>query len=307
MKQIAILWLSLVIMAGCEQKPASGKEQVYIVATTGMVGDAVQAIVGDNAKVEALMGPGVDPHLYKATQGDLQALRKADIIVYNGLHLEGKMQEIFIELAKTKKVICMADGLTPAELIETGTANSYAQYDPHIWFDVQLWSKAVAFLCDELASALGESTYRETGQQYADTLQLLHEEVERALLVIPDDQRVLITSHDAFEYFGRAYRFEVLGLQGISTAAEFGLKDITDMVNLVIERNIKAVFVESSVSQKSIEAVVEGCQTKGHALQLGGTLFSDAMGAEDTPEGRYPGMVRHNVRTIVQAINGKQP
>lgn len=307
MKQLAILVLGLAIMTGCGQKPASGEEQIYIVATTGMVGDAVQAIVGNDAKVEALMGPGVDPHLYKATQGDLQALRKADIIVYNGLHLEGKMQEIFNELAKTKKVICMADGLSPQELIEAGTANSYAQYDPHIWFDVQLWSKAVAFLCDELSGALGDASCREAGQRYLDTLHQLHEEVERELSVIPDDRRVLITSHDAFEYFGRAYRFEVLGLQGISTAAEFGLKDITDMVNQVIERNIRAVFVESSVSQKSIEAVVEGCQAKGHSLQLGGTLFSDAMGAEDSPEGSYPGMVRHNIRTIVHAINGNQP
>ncbi len=297
-----LLLLPLMVwVASCQ--PAGDKDdRPLIVVTTGMIADATRAIVGEHARVEALMGPGVDPHLYKATQGDLALLRSADIIVCNGLHLEGKMQEVFDQLAKSTTVFNLSDGLDTSQFIVTSLRNDLPTYDPHIWFDVALWSKAIDQLCPQLCKAIGLDSCTESGLAYTERLHSLNQWVSDTLATIPDRNRVLITSHDAFEYFGRAYQFEVIGLQGISTAAEFGLKDITDMVNLISDRRIPAVFIESSVSEKSIRSVMQGCKSKGHDVALGGTLFSDAMGAEGTAEGTYPGMVRHNVMLLLHAL-----
>ena len=308
MFQLRLLTLAVLTLMvySCNNSKTQDSEKVKIVVTTGMIADAVESIVGELADVEALMGPGVDPHLYKATQGDLQALRKADIVVYNGLHLEGKMQEIFEELGKTKLVLNMSAGVSESRLIQSSNSGGNIQYDPHIWFDVALWKDAVEALCLPLMDALDKEGCTSSGLAYIKKLDSLQIEVQHTLLQIPKEDRVLITSHDAFEYFGKAYDFDVIGLQGISTAAEFGLKDITDMVKLIIDRNIKAVFVESSVSEKSIQAVVEGCNAKGHHVVMGGTLYSDAMGEPNTEEGTYPGMVLHNVVTIHKALNNQQ-
>ena len=298
---VICLFISIVILScDTQDQPEEGKLQV--VCTTGMIGDAASAILGDHAEVHILMGPGVDPHLYKATQGDIQALTRADVIIYNGLHLEGKMGDILEKLRASKQVYAMGDGLNPSDLINS---TSYAgAFDPHIWFDVSLWERAVVALAHSLAADYPEFSpdIEQHSERYADTLKVLHDFVLKEMQAIPKEQRVLITAHDAFKYFGRAYDIEVRGLQGISTASEYGLRDISDLVRYVSENNIRSIFVESSVPKRSVEAVIEGASKRGHSLQLGGELFSDAMGSEGSPEGSYTGMVQYNVRTIVNAL-----
>lgn len=296
--------LAALIVLGCSGKrePVVGNGKLKIVTTTGMIRDAVEHVVGDKAEVIALMGPGVDPHLYKATQGDLEKLTSADIIFYNGLHLEGKMGEVFEKLARLKPVIAVAKNIPESRLRTIPGFNN--THDPHIWFDVSLWEEAVkaveAFMVEhDSASA---KLYQQNSAAYLHEMDSLHNSVKLQLQQIPAAQRVLITAHDAFGYFGDAYGIEVRGLQGISTVSEFGLKDVTDLVNFIISRKIKAIFVETSVSQKSINAVVEGCNQKGWNVKIGGSLYSDAMGATGTPEGNYLGMVSANVNTIVTAL-----
>ncbi|MBC8045868.1 MAG: zinc ABC transporter substrate-binding protein [Fimbriimonadaceae bacterium] len=305
MKIILGLCMGIFLITSCAtKKEKTETEKLYIVTTTGMIGDAVENIVGDKATVVSLMGPGVDPHLYKATQGDLTELRRADIIIYNGLHLEGKMQEIFDELAKEKKVFAVADGIDHSKYRDVTIVSGTATHDPHLWFDVLLWSEGINYIGGKIAEVdlKNTETYKNNTHAYTEKLKLLDAEVKEKLNTIPAENRILITSHDAFGYFGRAYGIKVIGLQGISTAAEFGLKDITDMVDLIIQDKIKAVFVESSVSEKSIQAVAEGCKENGHAIKIGGTLYSDAMGNKNTADGNYIGMVTHNVNVIVDAL-----
>lgn len=297
------LLLITALYTGClgpSVSSAGGKKR--IVATTGMVADAVQHLVGDLAEVEALMGPGVDPHLYKAAQGDMKKLSGADIIVYNGLHLEGKMVEVLEKISHTRPVFSMGEGISAVRLLPAADAGSF--YDPHIWFDVVLWADAVQELAGRFMEVFPADTalIRQNARIYRDSLLQLDRFVREEIAGIPASGRVLITSHDAFRYFGRAYHIEVKGLQGISTVSEYGLQDVSAMVNYIVQRRIKAVFVESSVSEKSLQAVIEGCKAKGHPVRIGGTLFSDAMGLAGTPEGSYTGMVRHNVNAIVNAL-----
>lgn len=300
-RQVAALGVALYFLVGC-QPPQQENSRLYVVATTGMLADAARQIAGDQATVVGLMGPGVDPHLYKATQGDLTELRKADLIIYNGLHLEGKMGEVLGKLGREKAVFAAGETLPRSAL--RNAADGSDAYDPHIWFDVSLWRQAVAAITEELAATdtLHREVYQQRGQDYLSQLDSLHRWVGETLAQIPDSSRVLITAHDAFEYFGAAYQIEVQGLQGISTVAEYGLKDVKELVDLIVERNIKAVFVESSVPVKSLEAVVAGCRQKGHEVRIGGTLYSDAMGEAGSDAGTYLGMVRHNVETIVAGL-----
>jgi manganese/zinc/iron transport system substrate-binding protein len=304
MKKIIPIVLLLLLISCSESKPSEKQQshKLFIVTTTGMIGDAVKNIVGDQADVISLMGPGVDPHLYKATQGDLERLQKADVIVYNGVHLEGKMSEILEKLASKKIVIAMGDGISKSRL---RLLDEKAQvYDPHIWFDVALWKDAVAAMSKTLSLKVPSlaSEIQKNTPLYLAALDSLNIEVKTNMALIPKAQRVLITAHDAFGYFGLAYDTEVRGLQGISTVSDFGLNDVTQLVNLIVDRKIKSVFVETSVSDQSIRAVLDGCRQKGHNIEIGGTLFSDAMGAANTPEGTYIGMVRKNVTTIVAAL-----
>lgn len=301
MKKWAILWIALLLLVGCEAKE-SEKDVIYVVTTTGQIADLVEHVGGEHVRVEALMGPGVDPHLYKATQGDIQKLSQADIIFYNGLHLEGKLEEIFSNMSKTKKVVAVSEGIPKEKLIDVGGA-----HDPHIWFDLDLWSYAVRTVRDKLGELdpKHKQRYEEQAAAYESELMQLKEEAEKEMSTIPKRQRVLITAHDAFHYFGRAYDIEVLGLQGLSTDAEYGLKDIQELVHFIVERNIQAVFVESSVSKKAIEAVVEGAKQRGHHVSIGGELFSDALGKKGTEEGTFIGMYRHNVKTIARALKGE--
>ncbi|WP_232064739.1 metal ABC transporter solute-binding protein, Zn/Mn family [Rhodocytophaga rosea] len=267
-----------------------------------MIADGVKNIVKDSANVSALMGPGVDPHLYKATYGDVNKLTESDIIFYNGLHLEGKLQEIFKKLAKAKTVLPVSQDIDHSSL--TKIPGSTESYDPHIWFDVQKWQQCIAFASKILQQkdSGNAAYYAENTMKYLIELDSLHQYAKRRISEIPPSQRVLITAHDAFGYFGKAYEIEVKGLQGISTLSEFGLKDVSELVQLIVNRKIKAVFVESSVPQKSIEAVVEGCKARGHQVKIGGNLYSDAMGNPGTPEGTYIGMVKANIETIVAAL-----
>jgi manganese/zinc/iron transport system substrate-binding protein len=293
----------LVVSCGSgEKKTKAGNKVLNVVVTTGMLADAVTHIGGENFNVIALMGPGVDPHLYKASEGDVEKLANADMIVYNGLHLEGKMGDILEKMSNTKPVIAAGE-LLPEDKLLTLPGSS-GQHDPHIWFDLSLWAEMIEALGRKIARTdlLLHDDYIATAGSYADSVRALHWQIVEKIASIPKEQRVLITAHDAFSYFGRAYDMEVRGLQGISTVSEYGLKDVTDLVDFIVARGVKAIFVETSVPEKSIKAVQAGVEAKGHVVAIGGTLFSDAMGEKGKPEGTYLGMVRYNVDTIVSAL-----
>ncbi len=304
------LLLFSVIFCACNNAAKTEKEEkgpLKVVTTTGMIKDIVQVLGGDRLELESLMGPGVDPHLYKATQGDLVKLTKADLILYNGLHLEGKLVEIFEKLAKQgRAVYAVTADIDKSKLLASEDVENKDAYpsDPHIWFDVSLWMEAVEAVRKALIKhdPEGLETYNKNAGAYQARLGDLHKELKVMIGSIPEQQRVLVTSHDAFRYFGRAYGLEVRGLQGISTVSEFGLKDVADLVGFISKRRLRSVFVETSVSDKSLRAVVEGCKAKNHQVAIGGTLYSDAMGAEGTPEGTYIGMVQHNANTVVEGL-----
>ncbi len=299
---LVLMLTGMLVFTGCKPAEKSSTTKLKIVTTTGMIKDAVENITGNHAEVIALMGPGVDPHLYKATQGDLNKLTEADIIFYNGLHLEGKLGEVLDKLSRTKPVVALASFL-PDSLFRK-VEGFQGTYDPHIWFDVSLWKQAVEGIGIYMQNydSLNASDYTRSTHLYAEKLDSLHNAVKIKIQEIPNEQRVLITAHDAFGYFGDAYGIEVRGLQGISTVSEFGLRDVTNLVDFIISRKIKAIFVETSVSEKSIQAVIEGCRQKNSEVKIGGSLYSDAMGTEGTPEGTYIGMVNANVRKITEAL-----
>jgi manganese/zinc/iron transport system substrate-binding protein len=277
-------------------------ELPHIAATTSMIGDLLKEIGGETFELDVLMGAGVDPHLYRATQGDLKKLTRARAIFYNGLHLEGKMTQVLEKLSRRKPSIAVAEAI-PKDFLRL-TDGSSGQPDPHVWFDVSLWEMVAEQVENSLVELFPHqsSVYRKNGASYKQKLQILHSQVREEIQKIPVRQRILVTAHDAFGYFGDAYDIEVIGLQGISTATEFGLYDLKRITDLVIKRKVKAVFVESSVPARFVEALQKGVLARGHRLELGGTLYSDAMGEAGTPEGTYTGMVKHNVATIVRAL-----
>lgn len=307
------LWLSVVLIAailltGCakvtagEARPDVRGRKIRAVATIGMISDIVEQVGGERIEVSGLMGPGIDPHLYKASEGDVQRLQEADIIFYNGLHLEAKMADVFARMEGRKLTVAVTDGIDRAELLSPPEFEG--AYDPHVWFDVELWMKAVEQVRDALIDLDPESTelYRANADQYLAELRELDAYVHAQAQRLPQEQRVLITAHDAFNYFGRAYGFEVRGLQGISTATEAGTADVQDLATFITERRIAALFVESSVPPHAIEAVQQAVRARGFEVEIGGELFADAMGDAGTPEGTYIGMVRHNIDTIVGAL-----
>ncbi len=281
---------------------SSAERGVHIVTTTGMLKDLVENLSPKEFKVSALMGPGVDPHYYKASQGDLVQLQEASLIIYNGLHLEGKMGEVLKHLAKRKHVWEAGSVLTKEEIRQTGEFVS--GIDPHFWFDVNIWKH----VCKGMSLRLQEEFPRYTEdivtneKEYLERLNILDLTIKEELSKLPKENRVLFTAHDAFGYFGRAYDVEVMALQGLSTTTEFGLKDVQNTVETIIDKEIKAIFVESSVSPKAIQAVVEQCGKQNYKVVIGGELFSDAMGDFGTPEGTYIGMLEHNLYTFVNAI-----
>jgi manganese/zinc/iron transport system substrate-binding protein len=273
-----------------------------VVATTGMIGDTAARVAGEHAETVALMGPGVDPHLFKASEGDVRKLSGADLILYNGLHLEGKMGDILVKLARQRPVVAVSETIPDGQLREP--PEFLGQYDPHVWFDVSLWLQTLGPIADALTELDPdhEADFRRNAEALRVELAELDLWVEGRIAEIPRERRILVTAHDAFGYFGRRYDIEVVGIQGISTLAEAGLQDMERVVDLVVARGVKAIFVESSVSRRAVEAVQAAVEQRDVDVAIGGQLFSDAMGPAGTPEGTYPGMVRYNVNTIVEAL-----
>ena len=305
---ISLCFTVLLAGLGCdpkEQLDASDAGKYRVVTTIGMITDIVKIVGGDRVEVIGLMGPGVDPHLYKPSAGDVQKLNSASLIFYNGLHLESKMGDVLAKMSGDTKTVAVTGDVDQSLLLKPPEFEG--QYDPHLWFDVTLWMKAVGKVRDALSEFDPDNTlmYWSNAQRYFAKLSELHEYIQNQSERVPAEQRVLVTAHDAFNYFGKAYGFEVRGLQGISTATEAGIADVQELATFIAERRVPAIFVESSVSSRSLEAVKAAVKSKGFDVQIGGELFSDAMGNEGTPEGTYIGMVRHNIDTIVTALTRK--
>lgn len=298
-----LLFSSLLLLIGsCTTSEDNSSGKLKVVATTGMLYDAVLNIGGDMVEAEVIMGPGVDPHLYKATQGDLAKLNRANVVIFNGILLEGKMTEVLGKLGRQKPVFAVAESIPDSLLLPF--AGYKDAFDPHVWFDVTRWSFVVKEISTSLSAVdtANSDFYQANLKSYLSRLDSLNAFVKSRVEEIPVERRILITAHDAFGYFGEAYQIRVEGLQGISTVADFGLKDIANIIDIIIDHNIKAIFVETSVSEKSINAVVTGCKEKGHLVEIGGYLYSDAMGDFGTTEGTYIGMFEKNVNTIVDAL-----
>jgi manganese/zinc/iron transport system substrate-binding protein len=289
-------------------RPQPAKDRPTIVTTVGMVTDITRQVVGDRAEVKGLMGEGVDPHLYKPTRTDIQKLMNADVVLYNGLLLEGKMTDTLIRAATAgKKVHAVTELLDEKFLLEPEDFQGHQ--DPHVWMDPKAWARAVEVVRDKMSEfdPSGRETYSANAAAYLKQLEDLDAYATRVLQSVPERQRVLVTAHDAFNYFGRRYGFEVVGIQGISTESEAGLKDIERIVTLLVDRKIGAVFVESTVSDRNIKALLAGAKARGHEVKIGGQLFSDAMGAPGSYEGTYIGMIDHNVTVIAKALGGEAP
>jgi manganese/zinc/iron transport system substrate-binding protein len=299
-----VLFVLSVPMASCGGPPTPEGDEVRVVATIGMIADVTARVGGERVVVTGLMGPGVDPHLYKASAGDVRTLASADLILFNGLHLEAAMAEVLREMDGRIRTRAVTDGIPRDRLL---TPTEFAgQYDPHVWFDVELWMLAVEAVAESLVEVdpEGEAVYRQNLRGLLEELEELDAWVHGRVEEIPVDLRVLVTAHDAFNYFGRAYGFEVQGLQGLSTVAEAGTGDVQRVTALIAERGIPAIFVESSIPRRNVEAVQAAVRARGGRVEIGGMLFSDAMGDAGTEEGTYPGMVRHNVNTIVDGLLG---
>lgn len=306
--KIILMMLILLLVAGCgggEPAAEAASDGLHIVTTTSMITDITKIVGGDQVDVTGLMGAGIDPHLYVASEGDMELLQNADVIFYNGLFLEAQMAEILEQIGERKTVVPVSKDIDPRRLLPW--ANYADEFDPHIWFDVTFWMKAVETVRDTLAEvdAANAATYQANAAAYLEELTQLDAYVKEQAARVPADQRIVITAHDAFHYFGRAYGFEVRGLQGISTASEAGTADVQALADFIAEKEIKAIFVESSVPVRNIEALQAAVQARGFTVGIGGQLFSDAMGDPGTPEGTYVGMVRHNIDTIVGALLGE--
>ncbi len=272
-----------------------------------MVADIVRNVGGNQLQVSQVMGAGVDPHLYKATRDDVQKIMKADLVFYSGLMLEGKMSDTLIKVARSKPVVAVTESIDEATLLEPESLQGH--YDPHVWMDVSAWTKCVHVVASTLSTFDPENTdsYETNAEAYTNELGKLHEYGVRAIASIPEGKRLLVTSHDAFNYLGRAYGLEVQGVQGISTESEAGLQRVNELVEMLVARKVEAVFIESSVPRKNIDALIEGARSKGHEIRVGGELFSDAMGEAGTYEGTYIGMLDHNITTITRALGGETP
>lgn len=304
------LILAALALAGCSPGDAASRQDladrpIRAVATTGMIADAVAAVGGVRVQVSGLMGPGIDPHLYRASEGDVRRLAEADVIFYNGLHLEASMAQVLEQMQGRILTVAVAEAVPEAERL--APPEFAGAYDPHVWFDVRLWSLAVERIRDRLAELdpIHAQVYQANAAAYLAELEALDVHVHEQAARVPSAQRVLITAHDAFNYFGRAYGFEVRGLQGISTATEASTADVQALAAFIVERRIPALFVESSVPPRTIEAVQAAARARGFEVRIGGQLFSDALGSPETPAATYPGMVRHNIDTIVAALLGE--
>ncbi len=294
-------------MAAFAATPALAAQPLNIVTTTGMIADMVRAVGGDVVNVTALMGPGVDPHAYRQTRSDIVAMTRADAVLWHGLYLEAQMEAFLADLGRKRPVHAIADTLDPARLL---SHEDYAgRYDPHVWMDPDLWVQclpAVVATLSDLRPAARDQ-FKANAAAFTAEAAALSDYARTSLLSVAPERRVLLTAHDAFGYFGSAYGFDVLGIQGISTESEAGLNRISTLVDTLVDRDLPAVFVETSVSDRNIRALVEGAGARGHEVQIGGALFSDAMGPDGTYEGTWFGMIDHNVTTIARALGGDVP
>jgi len=286
---------------------AMGAERLKVVATTGMIADAVRVVGGEFVTVTGLMGPGVDPHGYRQTRSDIVAMSNADVTFHHGLYLEAQMEEFLDKLTEQRRVVAVTKDIPRDELIAHDEYEN--QFDPHIWMDPRLWAYVVNAVRDALIEALPqqEAQFTDRAAGYIKELEELQAYASTVLSSVPPAMRILVTSHDAFNYFGRAYNYEVMGVQGISTQSEAGLTHVGELVSALVQRNIQAVFVESSVSDRNTRALIEGAASRNHVVRIGGHLFSDAMGSDGTYEGTYIGMIDHNVTTIARALGGDAP
>ena len=282
-------------------------EPLEVVATTGMVADVARAVGGDEVEVRALMGPGIDPHAYRQTRSDIAAMLRADLVLWNGLFLEAQMEEFLERLGERVPVRAVAEAVPEADLV--GHPDYAGRYDPHVWMDPALWTHAVDAVRDALVELRPEAAdmFAGNAEAYKERLAALDDYTRKAIASVPEGSRTLVTAHDAFGYFGRAYGLDVLGVQGISTQSEAGLQRIGELVDLIVERGIRAVFIESSVPERNVRALIEGAAAKGHEVAVGGELYSDAMGPDGTYEGTYPGMIDHNATIIARALGGDVP
>ncbi len=292
----------LALLMGCKEPFQKEPGKLLVVSTTGIIGDVVGQIGGSLIQSESLMGPGVDPHLYKPSQGDINLLMKADLIIYNGYHLEGKLSGLLKKVSRTKEVYAAAELLHFNELILSDHEKNIP--DPHIWLDVNLWIKVVQGIADKIITTDpdNETVYQANAQEYLAALRHLDEELQTLASQIPATNRVLVTAHDAFQYFGRAYDLEVRGVQGISTLAEPGIRDISTMVEFIIQNEIKAVFLEASIPDKILRSIVAGCRARGYMVKLDGNLYSDSLGSRIEGTDTYIGMMQHNMKLISQTL-----
>ena len=300
MKKVLIL-LIISVLVGCKNS-SEENGKIKVVTTTNILADLVSEIGGNQISLQTLMGAGVDPHLYKASEGDVTKLHNADIIFYSGLHLEGKLVDIFEKMQGKKNTVSVGDRLPNDQLI--ASANFASNYDPHVWFNIEFFKQFAQIVTDELSKADEENAeiYAENNKKYQAKLDDLEAEIKSTIETLPREKRILVTAHDAFNYFGKAYDFEVVGLQGISTATEAGVRDVQKLSEFIIENDVKAIFVESSVPRRTIEALQAAVLSKKHNVEIGGSLYSDALGNPGTEEGTYIGMFRYNVNTIVTAL-----
>ncbi len=311
---LASLTVALLLLAACNDGTDSGASTgdgddgrpLRIVATLGQIADAVHRVGGDAVDVHALMGPGVDPHLYRASESDITRLESADAVFWNGLHLEAGMTGVLERIEDLGvRSVRVTDGIDRARLL--APPEFKGAYDPHVWFDLELWTLVVASVRDALIAMdpEGEATYRANAGTYITEIEALDAYVQQRGDTLPAGIRALVTAHDAFNYFARRYGFEVRGLQGISTESEASTADVQDLARFISERGIRAVFIESSVPDQGVQAVIAAAGARGHTVVVGGEIFSDAMGEAGTPEGTYLGMIRHNIDTIVDGLTGQ--
>ncbi len=295
-------FISLLIVS-CKGDVSKNSEKLNVVTTTTLLTDLVHQLAGDRVNLQGLMGSGVDPHLYKASEGDVSKLFNADLVFYGGLHLEGKLVDVFEKMKQQNiNTVAVSDALGKNDLIDS--MNFASNYDPHIWFDASNWKKVAQFVAQNLSESdpKNKDFYTENLNNYLILLDELDAEIKNLVEQLPFENRILVTAHDAFSYFGKKYGFEVVGLQGISTASEAGVKDVQELANLIIDKKVPAIFVESSVPRRTIEALQAAVNSKSHKVSIGGSLFSDALGNPGTPEGTYIGMFRYNIKTIVSAL-----
>lgn len=292
-----------VFISGCSNKNTNDNGKYNVVTTTTLIADIVKSIGGEFLNIKSLMGPGVDPHLYKASAGDVKLMQNANMVIHNGLHLEGKMGDVFENIEDSNKLIfAVSDNIDESKFVDFVT--NPGNYDPHIWFDVELWKEAAIRVTEGIKSLDSEHVeeYDKNLQSYLKELDELDKYIKKRVEELPEEKRILVTAHDAFNYFGKAYGFDVRGLQGISTASEAGTLDVRKLADFIVEKEVKAIFVESSVPRKSIEALQEAVKAQGFNVEIGGELYSDSTGDTGTDAETYIGTFKANIDLIVDSL-----